>query len=59
MQIAIKYQEIMYKTLMISLNYNYESQRDTIIEAEAFKAFGYFRIPKFREEVLRVIVRSA
>lgn len=43
----------------MSLNYNYESQRDTIIEAQAFKAFGYFRIPKFREEVLKCIVRSA
>jgi hypothetical protein len=47
--------EFLHMALVSFEGYNYESQREF---AELFCSHAYFRMPKFRNEVLTIIVRA-
>ncbi len=47
--------DLLQRTLKSLEAYNYESQREF---AELFCAYAYFRLPKFRKEVLTAITRN-
>lgn len=47
--------DLLHSTLQALQTYNYENQKEF---AELFCAYAYFRIPRFRSEVLGAITRT-
>ena len=55
-EIAIKYQQWIYKLLELALNsLNVKGHECERTFAEIFCAYAYFRIPEFRNQILDVI----
>lgn len=58
-KIAVDFQELMYKLLLLSLKIGYlEGREDPRQPVEAYRAYSYFRITEYRELLLRKVVRK-
>lgn len=58
-KIGLEYQEILYRLFWLSLKLGYIEGREKPKPAiEIFKAYCYFRIPIFRDILLKMVVRK-
>lgn len=58
-KIALEFQEVMYKLLLLSLKIGYiEGRDDPRQTVEAYRAYSYFRVTEYREILLKKVVRK-